>query len=89
MKEWLVIDKVGDLYFFDKMEHIGFHFGLKPSEVIGVFQYSLRHINKLSPSKNLYIQRLFNNPERAERDYTKIKYNWYAIKFIYPNILND
>jgi hypothetical protein len=88
MSEWLVIDKVGDLHYFNKKTDIGEYFNLSNSEVDGVFQYSLRHINRYSPSQKIYIQRLYTDSSRPARSIDKIKFNWYAIKNIYPKI-ND
>ena len=84
----MVIDKLGEFSFFKDQQEIANALHLTKSQVYGIIMYSLININKLSPSRGYYIQRLFNNPHSHPRDYTKIKYNWYALKNIYPNIIN-
>jgi len=88
MNEWLVIDKAGDHLYFNKTQSIAKYFDLTIPQVNAIYIHSLNHMNKYSPSKGLYIQRLFVNECLPPKDYSKINFNWYAIKYIYPNILN-
>ena len=88
MKEWLVIDKMDDYFYFDYIDDIAKYFNLTKPEINAVYTYSLQNINRRSPSKKLYIQRLFLNPTLPPRDPTKIKFNKWAKYNIYNNI-ND
>ena len=85
-KEWLVIDKINDFLYFDKTKDIAKYFNLTLPQVNSIYTTSLININKYSPSKELFIQRLFVGANLPPRDYTKTPYSKYAIKYIYPNI---
>jgi len=88
MTEWLVIDKTGDYIYFNYIDEIAKYFNLSKPEVNAIYTYSLQNINRRSPSKKLYIQRLFTNPSLPPRDRSKIKFNKWAKYYFYPNI-ND
>ena len=75
MNEWLVIDKAGDHLYFKKTQSIANYFNLTIPQVNSIYIHSLN-------------QRLFVNECLPPKDYSKINFNWYAIKYIYPNILN-
>ena len=87
MSEWLVIDKVGDLYFFNRTQDIAKHFCLTLNQTNGAYQYCLRS-GCYSPSQKIYIQRLFNDKTRPPRDFKKTHFKWHLRK-LYPNIIND
>jgi len=87
MNNWLVIDKLDDFLYFNKLEDIAVYFNLTKNQVYAVYMYNIIHINKYSPSKDIYIQKLFNCPSLTPRDYSKVKYNWWALKFVYNKIL--
>lgn len=88
MNDWIVIDKLGDISYFKDHQEIADALHLTKPQIYAIYTYSLININKPSPSRGYYIQRLFNNIHSSPRDYTKIKYNWFALKNIYPNIIN-
>ena len=77
MYEWLLIDKVGDLYFFKDMEEIAKYTDLTKPQLYNVFLQSIKHYNKYS-SRGLYIQRLFNNAHTHQRaQFKQDKYIYY------------
>jgi hypothetical protein len=87
--EWLVIDKAGDHLYFKQTAEIAKYFNLTIPQVNAVYIHSLNNINKYSPSKDIYIQRLYNNVCLPPKDFKKTSFHWYALKYIYPNILNE
>tara|TARA_R110000824_G_scaffold8884_1_gene40284 strand:- start:1669 stop:1968 length:300 start_codon:yes stop_codon:yes gene_type:complete len=77
MPEWLVIDKIDDFLYFDKVIDICNYFNLSKSQIDNVFQQSLKHYNKYT-KRDLYIQRLFNENTRPPRSqYNQDKYIYY------------
>lgn len=87
-KEWLSTDKSGDLLFFRDLKEVAKYFDLSYSEVYAISQFSIRRINMPSPSKGIYLQRLYNDSNRTPRDPKKIKFHR-SYKYLYPNIVND
>jgi len=61
MNDWMLIDKVGDMFFFDDIKGLCNYLDLSYNEVYAIIHYCRRRINRYSPKHNIYIQRLFNN----------------------------
>ena len=57
----MLIDKLGDMFFFDDIKGISEYLDLTYNEVYAIIHYCRRRINRYSPKHNIYIQRLFNN----------------------------
>lgn len=60
--EWLLIDKQEDLFFFKDIGDIAKYLDLTKSQIYAIIAWSKNNICYYSPSKKVYIQRLFNNP---------------------------
>lgn len=60
--EWLLIDKCDDFYFFKDRYEIAKYLDLSVPEVNAIINWSRKNICFYSPSRNVYIQRLFMNP---------------------------
>lgn len=77
MAEWLLIDKVGDFFYYNKVDDIIKDTGLSKSQINNIFRQSLKHYNKYT-NKGLYIQRLFNDTSRPPRqEFIQDKYIYY------------
>ena len=76
MNEWLVIDKVGDYFYYKNIKDVSIALDLTKSQVYNLVQQSIKHYNKYT-SKGVYIQRLYNDPSRTPRN------NYVMDKFIY------
>ena len=88
LAEFLVEDKVGDIFYFKSLIDIGIYFNLTYPETCSVMNYCCRS-GKYSPSKKIYIQRLYRNVNLATRSFKNIKFDW-ELRKIYPNIIvND
>jgi hypothetical protein len=86
-KEWLLIDKQDNYYYFKDVHEICEFTHLTKSQVNNVYQQSLKHINRYT-NRGYYIQRLFNLPQLHERkkfpmirniyftDHTQEKYHY-------------
>ena len=75
--EWLLIDKIGDFFYYDKIEDIIEDTGLTKSQIDNVYKQSLKHYNKYT-NRGLYIQRLYNDPTRTPKNnYVLNKYIYY------------
>ena len=85
--EWLVFDKLGDFLYFYDLKKIAEYFNITYSEVFAISNYSIRRINMPSPSKGLYIQRLYVDCSRTPRNFKNFKFHR-SYKYIYPNIIN-
>ncbi len=57
----MLIDKVGDMFFFDDIKGLCNYLDLSYNEVYAIIHYCRRRLNRYSPKHNIYIQRLFNN----------------------------
>ena len=55
--EWLLINLIGDFFYYDKIEDIIEDTGLTKSQIDNVYKQSLKHYNKYT-NRGLYIQRL-------------------------------
>ena len=86
-KEWLATDKEGDFLYFYDLKELAKYFDWTYNEAYAVAHFSIRRINMPSPSKGVYIQRLYNDPNRTSR--TKNINFHRSHKYIYPNIVND
>jgi len=73
MDEWLLIDKCDDFHFFKDRVGIANYLDISVPEVNAIINWSRTHICYYSPSKDLYIQRLFNN--RAVRPVGNTEWN--------------
>ena len=60
--EWVIIDKQEDLFFFKDISSMSKYLDLTNSQVYSIIHWSRNNICYYSPSKKVYIQRLFNNP---------------------------
>ncbi len=56
-KEYLLIDKVGDYFYFNKLSDIEKYLNLSKSQVCNIYRQSLKHYNK-NTKFGYYIQRL-------------------------------
>ena len=65
MNEYLLIDKVGDYHYFNKIQDIATYLDLEYQQVVWIYRESIRHYNRIHPVRNVYIQRLFNDPTRT------------------------
>ena len=75
--EWLLIDKVGDYLYFDKIENIADYLCLTKSQIYSCIIQSLKHYNKYT-NRGIYIQKLYNNPGRPPKNnYDLDKYVYY------------
>lgn len=79
--EWLVIDKVGDFHYFKSILEIGKAYDLTFNEVHSVITYCLKWGDRHSPSRGIYIQRLFNCLEKPPRDYKKFPFTYHFNKY--------
>ena len=61
-KEWLMIDKADDFHYFEDRYGIAKYLNLTIPEVNAIICHSKNNICFYSPSRKVYIQRLFNNP---------------------------
>lgn len=86
--EWMMIDKVGDIFYFNNIENISKHLCISKNEVYAIVQHSLKSINEYSPKHKVYIQRLYNDPTKHQRDPKKITF-YKGYDKIYPYILNE
>lgn len=68
--EYLLIDKVGDYHYFNKIQDIATYLDLTKGVVTNICVQSLRKYNKYT-NRGYYIQRLFNDPTRP----LKLKFN--------------
>tara|TARA_R110000822_G_scaffold37161_3_gene104151 strand:+ start:1577 stop:1870 length:294 start_codon:yes stop_codon:yes gene_type:complete len=75
-KEWLVIDKMGDHFYYYKIEDMVNDLGLTKSQIYNEVLQSLKHFNKYT-NRGYYIQRLYNDNSRTP------KYNYKIDKYIY------
>tara|TARA_R110001606_G_scaffold291343_3_gene439224 strand:- start:7311 stop:7595 length:285 start_codon:yes stop_codon:yes gene_type:complete len=76
MNEWLVIDKVGDYFYYKDIKEVSTALDLTKSQVYNLVLQSIKHYNKYT-SKGVYIQRLYNDPSRPPR------HNFIMDKYIY------
>ena len=56
--EWLLIDKVGDYLYFDKIENIADYLCLTKSQIYSCIIQSLKHYNKYGATRKVYQLRL-------------------------------
>ena len=74
--EWMLIDKVGDIFYYKSMEEMADKTGLTKSELYAIIHYCRRRLNRYSPKHNLYIQRLFNHPEQHQPSEKMMEWNF-------------
>ena len=60
-KDWMLIDKLGDMFFFEDIKGITDYLDLTYNEVYAIIHYCRKRLNIYSPKHKVYIQRLFNN----------------------------
>lgn len=87
-KEWLATDKSGDLLYFYDLKEVAKYFDWTYNEAYAVGQFSLRRINMPSPSKKVYLQRLYVDSSRTKRPLKNFKFHR-SYKYLYPNIGDD
>lgn len=87
-KEWLATDKEGDFLYFYDLKEVAKYFDWTYNEAYAVAHYSLRRFNMPSPSKGVYIQRLYNDPNRTRRPLKNFQFHK-SYKYLYPNIKDD
>tara|TARA_R110002096_G_scaffold235811_1_gene426127 strand:+ start:1761 stop:2045 length:285 start_codon:yes stop_codon:yes gene_type:complete len=80
MNEWLVIDKVGDYFYYRDIKEVSIALDLTKAQVYNEVQQSIKHYNKYT-NRGLYIQRLYNDSSRTPRS------NYVMDKYIY--FVND
>ena len=61
MAEWLLIDKADDFHYFKDRFEIAKYLNISIPEVNAIVNHSRKRINKYSPSKKVYIQRLYRD----------------------------
>jgi len=66
MKEWLLIDKIGDFLYFEDIMSIAKYLDKSKSQVNNIFQQSLKNTNQIHKS-GYYIQRLYEDLSRPPR----------------------
>ena len=62
MREWLLIDKMDDFHYFADRYEIAKYLNLTVPQINAIICHSRNHICYYSPSRDVYIQRLFENP---------------------------
>ena len=79
MNEYLLIDKVGDYHYFNQIKDIATYLDLEYNQVVWIYNQSIKHYNRIHPVRNVYIQRLFNDPTRTPKLIFKTnKYIYYV-----------
>lgn len=66
VNEYLLIDKVGDFFYFNKLSDIEKYLNLSKSQVCNIYRQSIKHYNKYT-NHGYYIQRLYNDPTRPPK----------------------
>ena len=59
--EWLLIDKVGDYFYFKDIQKIADYLNLTKGQINNEINQSIKHYNKYT-NRGYYIQKLYNNP---------------------------
>ena len=77
--EWLLIDKVGDYYYFRDIMSIAKYLDMSKSQVNNLFIQSLKHTNQFHKT-GFYLQRLYNDTTRPpKKDFrNKNKYIYFT-----------
>ena len=73
--EWLLIDKADDFHYFKDRFEIAKYLNLSIPEVNAIVNHSRNRINKYSPSKKVYIQRLYNSVVARPLNIENTKWN--------------
>jgi|TARA_R110002153_G_scaffold256517_1_gene415436 glutathionyl-hydroquinone reductase len=74
--EWLLINKMDEIFFFKDLRDISEFTHLTKSQTNNMFMQSLKHVNRLT-NYGYYIQRLYNLPathQRTKFNMTKLIY---------------
>jgi len=58
--EWLLIDKVGDYFYFKDIQKIADYLNLTKGQINNEINQSIKHYNKYT-NRGYYIQKLYNN----------------------------
>ena len=87
-KEWMATDKEGDFLYFYDLKEVAKYFDWTYNETYAVSHYSLRRINMPSPSKKVYIQRLYVDGSRTPRNLKNFNFHK-SYKYVYTNIGDD
>jgi len=78
MIEWVMIDKMGDYFYFKDIQAIGDYLVLNKKQVYNLILQSQKHFNKYT-SHGVYIQRLYNDPSRPPKTkFTLDNYIYYV-----------
>ena len=56
----MLVDKVGDTFFFKDIKELSIYLDLTYNEVYAIIHYCRRRINIYSPKHKVYIQRIIN-----------------------------
>ena len=75
MNEWLVIDKMGDHFYYDRIDDMVSDLGLTKPQIYNAVLQSQKHYNKYT-TLGFYIQRLYNDKSRPPK-----------VKFILDNYI--
>ena len=66
MNEWLVIDKMGDHFYYDRIDDMVSDLDLTKPQIYNAVLQSQKHFNKYT-TYGFYIQRLYNDPSRPKK----------------------
>lgn len=74
--EWMLIDKVGDVFYYKSMDEMADKTGYTKSELYAIIHFCRRRLNRYSPKHKVYIQRLFNNPQQHQPSEKMMEWNF-------------
>ena len=66
MNEWLVIDKMGDHFYYDRIDDMVSDLDLTKPQIYNAVLQSQKHFNKYT-TYGFYIQRLYNDLSRPPK----------------------